>query len=74
MEVRPMPSSRSLARAHYDAAERLLMTIDETPDNAAELALVHATLANVAARKLRQRKAPPAHGQLPPGLSWGDDQ
>jgi len=66
-------SQRSTARQHYDAALRLLAAVDETPANAAQLALVHATLANVDPRKLRQRKPPPdAHKGLPPHLSWGD--
>ncbi len=49
-----MPSSRSPARQYYDQALRLLAAVEDTPENGPLLAFVHATLATVDPRKLRQ--------------------
>jgi hypothetical protein len=71
-------SQRSSARQHYEAAERLIASVQETPQNAPALAVAHSLLASIDPRKLRQRKRPPDlprhanNGQLPPSVSWGD--
>jgi hypothetical protein len=68
-----VPSSqRSAARQHYDAAVRLIGSVEETPGNAPALAVAHALLASIDPRKLRQRRQPPPDVPLPPAVSWGD--
>jgi hypothetical protein len=68
-----MPSSqRSAARIHYEAAERLIKAVEETPQTAPALAVAHALLASIDPRKLRARKRPPdlPRNGLPPAVNW----
>jgi hypothetical protein len=67
-----MASSYSPARAHYDAAERLIRSVDETPQTAVALAVAHALLASIDPRKLRARRrpAPPLEPGNSPQERW----
>jgi hypothetical protein len=60
---------------HYGESERLLAAAPEEPGGALLAALVHALLAQTPRRNARVRRS--SHrpdGQLPPSLSWGDEQ
>jgi hypothetical protein len=58
---------------HYQESERLLAAAPEEPGGALLAALVHALLAQTPRRNARRADHRPT-GQLPPSLSWGDEQ
>jgi hypothetical protein len=77
MEVRPMstfppPGSAAL---HYRTAERLLDSIDETPETAPMLAAVHALLAAAPRRARRTRRSAKFRETSSPTERWlrGED-
>jgi hypothetical protein len=71
-----VPTQPRSPSEHYQHAERLLGAVEETPESAPLLALVHALLC---AAPRRARKAPPPPGRHTggsPQSRWlfGDDQ
>jgi hypothetical protein len=60
----------STASQHYQAALRLLGTVEETPGNAVFLAMVHALLAQAPRRARRSRVDASTRNGLPAHLHW----
>jgi hypothetical protein len=74
MEVRPMPTVSRSPAWHYANAERLVNAVPESPDSAPLLAICHALLAAAPRRARRAPQPPGRSNELPPSLSWGDEQ